>query len=50
MSDWDIRGSQISALVQIIAKPENRTINGFGDLVEREFLHFGNWYNPSSKK
>ena len=50
ISDWDVRGAQISSLVQIIAKPENRTINGLAHLVEREFLHYGNWFNPASKK
>lgn len=33
LSDWDVRGSQICALVQLLAKPENRTIVGFGKLV-----------------
>lgn len=50
MSDWDVRSAQISALVQIISRPESRTIAGFANLIEREFLHFSNWHNPLSKK
>jgi len=33
LSDWDARGSQICALIQLLAKPENRTIEGFGRLI-----------------
>lgn len=50
LSDWDVRGSQICALVQVLAQPDNRTITGFGRLIEREFLHFGNYSPPQGKK
>lgn len=35
LSDWDARGSQISALVQVLVKPENRTISGFARVIEK---------------
>lgn len=50
LSDWDARSAQICALIQVLSKPENRTIKGFGRLIEREFLHFGNYSAPVLKK
>jgi hypothetical protein len=35
LSDWDARGSQLCSLIQILIRPENRTIVGFGNLIEK---------------
>jgi hypothetical protein len=33
LSEWDVRSSQICAIIQLLVKPENRTIAGFGILI-----------------
>jgi len=41
LADTDIRGAQLVALAQVLLFPENRTLNGFGALLERELLQWG---------
>jgi hypothetical protein len=33
LSEWDVRSSQICGIIQLLVKPENRTIAGFGKLI-----------------
>ena len=35
LSEWDARASQIAALVEILCKPEYRTFEGLGLLIEK---------------
>lgn len=35
LADADVRGAQLAALAQVLLFPENRTLLGFGNLVER---------------
>jgi hypothetical protein len=41
LADSDMRGAQLTALAQVLLFPENRTLAGFGALVERELLQWG---------
>jgi hypothetical protein len=41
LADAEVRGAQLVALAQVLLFPECRTLKGFGDLLEREFLQWG---------
>jgi hypothetical protein len=41
LADSEARAAQLVSLCQILLYPECRTVKGFGELVEREFLQWG---------
>ena len=41
LADSECRAAQITALCQVLLFPECRTVQGFGELIEREFLQWG---------
>lgn len=41
LADCDARAAQLVVLAQVLLFPENRTIDGFGALMEREVLQWG---------
>lgn len=41
LSDTEIRSAQLSALTQVLLFPECRTLEGFRELLQRQFLQWG---------
>lgn len=49
LGDSDVRTAQLVALCQVLLFPECRSVKGFGELVEREFLQWGGFRSALKK-